>query len=95
MPRIKWLERAVLDLDSISEYISQDDPRSARKVVSTILKNVKSLEQHPQIGRAGRVSGTRELIVLKGAYLVAYCCNEDIEILRVLRYSQDWRGVLE
>ncbi|NDV24763.1 type II toxin-antitoxin system RelE/ParE family toxin [Desulfovibrio sp. JC022] len=93
MPRIKWLERATLDLDSIYEYIRQDDPESAKKVASTILKSVKKLEQHPQIGRAGRVPGTRELIVLKGAYLVAYCCNEEVEILRVLRHSQDWRDI--
>ncbi|NDV25747.1 type II toxin-antitoxin system RelE/ParE family toxin [Desulfovibrio sp. JC010] len=93
MPKIKWLERATRDLDSIYEYILQDDPKSARKVASAILKNVRILEKHPQIGRAGRVPGTRELIVLKGAYLVAYCCNEEVEILRVLRHSQDWQDI--
>ena len=93
MPKIKWLERATYDLDTIYEYIRQDDPKSARKVASAILKNVRTLEKHPHIGRAGRVPGTRELIVLKGAYLVAYCCNEEIEILRVLRHSQDWQDI--
>ncbi len=96
MTSIKWLERAVQDLDSIEEYISRDDPKSGRRVVVSILKAVRNLKPHPQIGRPGRVPNTRELIVLKGAFLVAYCYRDDtIEILRVLRHSQEWHGVGE
>ncbi len=48
------------------------------------------LPDHPQLYRAGRVAGTREMIVHRN-YLVIYAEDKDvISILRVLHGAQQW-----
>ena len=50
-----------------------------------------SLTKRPAIGRAGRVLGTRELVIGELPYVVPYRVREqDIEILRVLHTSRRW-----
>jgi toxin ParE1/3/4 len=49
------------------------------------------LAEYPLVGRAGRVPGTRELLVLGTPYLLAYRVKADaIEILRVLHGARRW-----
>ncbi len=48
------------------------------------------LPDHPQLYWAGRVAGTREMIVHR-SYLVIYAEDKDvISILRVLHGAQQW-----
>ncbi|ETX00761.1 MAG: hypothetical protein ETSY2_38560, partial [Candidatus Entotheonella gemina] len=61
--RIIWQDEAERDLDRIAEYIMQDDPTAALRVISTIREAARLLTEHPNIGRAGRVAGTRELVM--------------------------------
>ena len=89
--QIKWLRLALDDIDEIAEYIAQDNKRAAQKVVSFIYQNVKNLENHPNIGKAGRVSGTRELYISGTPFIVPYRVIEnEIQILRVLHTSRKW-----
>ena len=49
------------------------------------------LAKYPSIGRAGRVLGTRELVVGDPPYIIAYRVrDQDLEILRVLHTSRAW-----
>ncbi|WP_428378126.1 type II toxin-antitoxin system RelE/ParE family toxin [Lichenicoccus sp.] len=49
------------------------------------------MEQHPQIGRAGRIVGTRELVVSGTPYILVYfVADEAVQVLRVLHSSQQW-----
>lgn len=58
---------------------------------SRIEKHVKALAQFPEIGRPGRVEATRELVVKRTPYIVAYRIEgNSVQILRVLRGAQDW-----
>ncbi|HLY56316.1 MAG TPA: type II toxin-antitoxin system RelE/ParE family toxin [Stellaceae bacterium] len=87
--RVRWLKTALRNLDKEASYIAQDDPAMARIVVDRIFRAVAGLADSPSIGRPGRVSGTRELIVPKTRNLIPYRIREDrIEILRVFRASR-------
>jgi toxin ParE1/3/4 len=89
--RIKWLRRALLDLDAEAAYIAQDSPQSAAAFVRHIVESVRMLPDHPQMGRPGRVPGTRELIVTRFPYILPYRVREQtVEILRVFHTSRKW-----
>ena len=87
--RVKWLKRALANLDAEGEYIAQDSLKSAYKVVSKIHHSVNQLNQFPAMGRAGRVHGTRELVIPGLPYIIPYRVrNGDVEILRVFHTSR-------
>jgi addiction module RelE/StbE family toxin len=69
---IIWRASALNDLEAIREFIAQDNPPAAARVLAAIQTAVERLERHPPLGRAGRVNGTRELIVGSAPYIVAY-----------------------
>jgi plasmid stabilization system protein ParE len=51
----------------------------------------EQLGTHPHIGRVGRVERTRELVIPKLPYIVAYTITaEDIRILAVVHTSRKW-----
>ena len=87
--RVRWLRKALRNLDEEATHIAADDPAAARLVVARVLDAVALLAQHPGMGRPGRVPGTRELVVLKTRYLVPYRVRgETVEILRVFHTSR-------
>ena len=88
---IKWLDDAIYDLQALRQYIAQDKPSAANRLAKQILKAVNLLSDQPNIGRPGRVLGTRELIVSSTPYIVPYRVkNNSIEILRVLHVAMEW-----
>lgn len=91
MTRIKWLDLAVNDLADIAGYISQDNPEAANRIVRRLWTAVRSLADQPEMGRPGRVYGTRELVVYGTPFVVPYrVLGATIEILRVLHGARDW-----
>ncbi|TMK25285.1 MAG: type II toxin-antitoxin system RelE/ParE family toxin [Alphaproteobacteria bacterium] len=71
--------------------IAADDPRVADQQVQRVLRAIARLVEFPRLGREGRISGTRELIVSRTPYLVAYrIIGDTIHILRVLHGRQRW-----
>ena len=87
--RVKWLRKALRNLDEEASYIATDNAAAARLVVARVLDAVALLTEQPGLGRPGRVPGTRELIVAKTRYLVPYRVRGDaIEILRVFHTSR-------
>ena len=90
--RLRWTKLASQDLDDIAEYIGQDSPAAACRVVLELMERAESaLVPHPAAGRAGRLLGTRELVIGSLPYVIAYRVSErQIEILRVLHTSRRW-----
>jgi toxin ParE1/3/4 len=89
--KIRWSPTAASDLKSIREYISRDNPTAARKVAARIKEAVNRLIDFPLSGRAGRVLGTRELVIPGTSYIAAYTVQDDkIEIAAVLHGKQNW-----
>lgn len=87
--RLRWLRKALRNLDDEATYIAADDAAAARLVVKRVLDAVALLPALPGLGRPGRVPGTRELVVLKTRYIVPYRVRGDvIELLRVFHTSR-------
>jgi len=63
--RIDWSNRAVSELQDISEFIEQERGiETANKISRTIYDAVAELARFPNLGRRGRVRGTRELVIV-------------------------------
>ena len=89
--QVKWLRKALQNLDDEAEYIAQEDPAAARLVVQHIVKAIKLLQDNPALGHPGRIHGTRELVVPDTRYIVPYRVRprlQRIEILRIFHTSR-------
>ncbi|MGH6917051.1 MAG: type II toxin-antitoxin system RelE/ParE family toxin, partial [Geminicoccaceae bacterium] len=60
---VLWLKGAVTDLDEIVTYLAELNPAAAAKTAAALQDAASLLGDHPRMGRKGRVSGTRELVV--------------------------------
>jgi toxin ParE1/3/4 len=91
---IRWLKRALANLDAEAAFIARDHPDAAARLVEAIATTVELLAQHAAWGRPGppgRVEGTRELVVPDTPYLVPYrVCGHAVEILRLFHGARKW-----
>jgi toxin ParE1/3/4 len=88
---ITWRRAALNDLETIREFIAQDNPEAAARVHAAIRAAVDPLADYPILGRTGRVDGTRELIIAGLPYIVAYrVVDNQIRILSVIHTSRQW-----
>lgn len=88
---VKWLRRALENLDDEAAYIAKDSPRVAAEFVVHMRDSAAMLADHPNLGRPGRISGTRELIVTRFSYILPYRVRGGIvEILRVFHTARQW-----
>ena len=89
---ILWSPEAIDDLMSLRAYVADDNPAAARRVVLHIMHNIEQLpSDNPQMGRPGRVPGTRELVIPRTPFVVPYRLKSDIiQILRVYHGARRW-----
>jgi toxin ParE1/3/4 len=86
---VRWTRRALFRLDHIGDYIAQRNP--AADAVTRLFTSGERLADHPEIGRQGRVPGTRELVMTDLPYIIVYRRVRDrLEILSILHTSQRW-----
>jgi toxin ParE1/3/4 len=89
--RIRWTDQASADLDNIETYVTHDSPAGAVRTVMGIIEAVGQLSEFPALGRAGRVVGTRELVLPGQPYIVPYRVKDNnIEIIAVFHTSRQW-----
>jgi toxin ParE1/3/4 len=89
--KLRWTLPAVEQLREIFDYIADDNPAAAVKMVERIRRSIRQITRMPFTGRTGRVGGTREVIVPGTSYIVAYRVLEDaIHVLAVLHGAQKW-----
>lgn len=90
---VLWLQKAARDLDAICDYIAEYNSQAAWDIYKTIRERVKALATQPNIGRPGRVHGTRELVITDTPYIIAYTVRQLLDaviVLRVLHGAQLW-----
>ena len=88
--RLEWSKAARADLLSILDYISDDDPDAAERLIAEIELKASRLPERPELYRKGRAPGTREMVV-RPNYLFVYAVREQaVRVLRVLHVAQKW-----
>jgi toxin ParE1/3/4 len=88
---IVWREVAIDGLERARSYIARHNPAAAERIRQTILVAVERLADRPNLGRPGRVEGTRELVVPNTRYIVAYTVVDDkVAIVAVQHTAQQW-----
>jgi toxin ParE1/3/4 len=89
--RVRWLRVALANLEEEADYIAEDNPGAADRLVKRIMRAVNLLGKNPAMGRPGRVSGTRELVVGDTPYIGPYRVRANaVEILRVFHAARKW-----
>ena len=73
------------------DYIAADNPTAAIELDQRIDQQIDRLADHPRMGRAGRVRGTREMIITRTPFIAIYRIKANrIEILRIVHGAQQW-----
>ncbi len=86
-----WSRRAIRQLVALREYFAKDSHRSAAAIARQILEAVELLRAHPEIGRPGRLPGTREFVVPGTPYVMPYRVRrERLELIAVFHGRQKW-----
>ncbi len=88
-----WTPRTRRDREAAIEYIAQDDPGAALNQLDKIERQTDMLLEHPEMGRPGRVEGTRELLISRTPFIVVYRLKpraKRIELIRFLHGAQQW-----
>jgi len=89
--RLEWSLFAKADRDAIFDYIEADSASAAIVVDDRIREQIDTLKRFPESGRLGRIEGTRELVISRTPYIVAYrIAGGAVRILRVLHGSRRW-----
>ena len=86
---LRWTPTALRDLESLHAFVAEDSARAATASVERILSAIEALSRHPEMGRKGRVAGTRELII--SPYVVAYQVRRStVHILAIIHSARRW-----
>ncbi len=89
--KLRWTRQAIEDLDHAYEYICAENAYAARNVVDRIEAATEALGAFPEIGRVGRVSGTRELVVSGTPFIIPYrVVSKQVHILALIHAARRW-----
>ncbi len=89
--KVVWTKLALADLGHAYQHIADERPSAAVSVIGRIEKAVEALSLHPQIGRPGRVEGTRELVVPGTPFVIPYrVSGARVELLAVIHGARRW-----
>ena len=89
--RVRWLRKALANLDDAADYIAQDNPGAARVMVEEAFRLTDLLADNPSMGRLGRVPGTRELVMPRHPYIIPYRIRSGcVEVLRFFHAARRW-----
>jgi addiction module RelE/StbE family toxin len=81
---------ALADRDAIMVYIAQDNPTAAMDLDLEFEARAEDARQRPKLYKAGRVKGTREIVVRPNYVMVYRVTGDLVEMLRVLHTAQQW-----
>jgi toxin ParE1/3/4 len=88
---VVWSRRAICHLVALRAYIAKDSEQNAALLAQRILHSVELLQTQPDMGRPGRVLGTRELVIPDTPYIIPYRVRRDrLELIAVFHGSQRW-----
>lgn len=91
--KLLFKKRAVRHLEQIHDYIAEDNPAAAKRVIERITRGIDRLSIFPMSGRRGIIKGTRLLAVPDVPYIVVHRVRAGtVEILAVLHTARQRRS---
>lgn len=91
MAKVVWTEEAQAWLKEIHDYIADENPAAATRVVHGISARVDQLEQHPESGYRYEDSDRGIRILVYGKYRIAYLVEstQTVFVLGVFHGAMD------
>jgi addiction module RelE/StbE family toxin len=88
--KVIWALSAEQDRADIIEFISLDNPIASIMIDELFAEVAMRLEQHPLLGKPGRILGTRELIPHANYRLIYEVQDNQIRILALVHTARLW-----
>lgn len=88
--KLVWKRFALNDRDRIMDHIAQDNPQAAIDLDELFEQKADRLIEQPELYRAGRKRGTREMVVHPHYIVIYRVQKETVEVLRVKHTAQQW-----
>lgn len=88
--KLVWTRQAHADRKKIREYVVQHAPAAALALDELFSEKASLLIDHPNLGRQGRVPGTRELVAHRNYILVYDLSGDAVRVLRLLHAARQW-----
>ena len=88
-----WLPRARRERFEAIDFIAERNPLAALGQLDEIERQTDMLVVQPNLGRPGRVKGTRELVISRTPFVPIYRVRPRlarIELVRLLHGAQQW-----
>jgi toxin ParE1/3/4 len=89
--KIRWTRLARKDINTAYEYVADDGAGAADQFLEQIQQSAAILVRHPMAGRAGRIPGTRELVVPGTPWILPYRIRRGfVDIVAVNHGARKW-----
>ncbi|RQS69213.1 type II toxin-antitoxin system RelE/ParE family toxin [Burkholderia sp. Bp8963] len=88
-----WTPEAIQDREDIYDYIEADNPAAALDLDELFEETAALLVDHPNLGRLGRVPGTRELVTHQNYLLIYDVTGDLVRVLNVVHAARQWPPV--
>jgi len=92
---VRWTFKAERDRAEILDYIATDNLTAAARMNQLFSRAAAMLAEHPQIGKAGQLPGTRELLPHKSYRLVYELDGDTLWVLALVHTARQWPPVKE
>jgi toxin ParE1/3/4 len=93
--KVIWTPEAEQERSDVVDYIAADNPRAAAKMDELFDLAVARLAKRPNVGRPGKIPGTRELIPHESYRLLYEVADDTVWVLALVHTSRQWPPMQE
>ena len=87
--QIEWLETAANEFEAAIAWLEERNLIAANDLARTALFQIDQLKHFPMIGRVGRDSKTRELVITQSRYIAVYRISANKHLIEVLAFKHE------
>ena len=87
--QIEWLETATNEFESAIAWLEERNTTAANDLARNALFQIDQLKHFPLIGRVGRDSKTRELIITHSRYIAVYRIISNQNLIALLAFKHE------
>ncbi len=89
--KLRFTRQARRHIDATYDYVARHDTGAAESVLLRIESAFDRLIEYPQMGRVGRVAGTRELVIPGLPYIIVYRLRSGtLDVLAIQHTARSW-----